>query len=104
MPTSTTAWNTYEQTSKNSSSSYGYAGIGPWPYWWGPTFYYMTYYPYMHALRLPTRSILRKGLPEGVIAPGGYVQGFLFFSNVNPNLTQVAFIARLQGAHTTVRD
>jgi hypothetical protein len=83
---------------------YGYAGIGAWPYWWGPdTGYYDTYYPYMRALRLPTRSMLRKGIPEGVIAPGGYVQGFLFFSKVHPNLTRVAFVAKLRGAHTGQR-
>ncbi len=80
---------------------YGYVGIGPWPYWWGPDMgYYNTYYPYMRSFRLPTRSMLRKGIPEGVIAPGGYVDGFLYFSKVNPSLTSVQFVAALQEAKT----
>lgn len=47
--------------------------------------------------------MLRKELPEGMLAQRGYVQEFLFFSKVNPNLTQVAFVAKLQGAHTGQR-
>jgi|GEM_PF-438017 len=79
---------------------YGYFGLGPWPYWWGPDMgYYNYYYPYMRRMHLPTRSMLKKGLPEGVIAPGGYVQGFLYFSRVNPKLTTVTFVANLQSAH-----
>jgi hypothetical protein len=80
---------------------FGYSGIGPWPYGWAPDMgYYYTYYPYMRAVRLPTRSMLRKGIPEGVIAPGGYVKGFLYFEKVSPNLARVNFVAKLQGAHS----
>lgn len=80
---------------------YGYSGIGVWPYWWGPnTGYYNLYYPYMQSFHLPTRSMLRKGLPEGVIAPGGYVDGFLYFSKVNPKVSNVEFVAKLQQAKT----
>jgi hypothetical protein len=80
---------------------YGYYGMGPWPYGWAPNgVYFNTYYPYMSAVRLPTRSMLRKGLPEGVIAPGGFVEGFLYFKRVSPNLSKIEFTAALQNAST----
>jgi hypothetical protein len=80
---------------------YAYPGIGPWPYPWAPNFgYYSTYYPYMRAVHLPTKSMLQKGLPEGVVAAGGYVDGFLYFNKVSPNLKRVEFVARLQNAKT----
>jgi hypothetical protein len=44
--------------------------------------------------------MLRNGIPEGVIAPGGYVDGFLYFARVNPDLSQVEFVATLQAAKT----
>ena len=80
---------------------YGYAGIGPWPYPWVPdSGYYFTYYPYMRAIHLPTQSMLSKGIPEGVVAPKGYVQGFIYFKKVDPRLADVQFIATLQDANT----
>jgi len=80
---------------------YGYYGIGPWPYGWAPNgVYFNMYYPYMTAVRLPTRSMLRKGLPEGVIAPGGYVEGFLYFKRVSPDLSKIDFTAFVQNANT----
>ncbi len=81
--------------------NYGYYGLGPWPYGWAPnSVYFDTYYPYMSAVQLPTRSMLRKGLPEGVIGPGGYVEGFLYFSRIDPKLEEVDFAAKLQNAKT----
>jgi hypothetical protein len=81
--------------------TYGYYGIGAWAYPWAPDMgYYSTYYPYMRSVRLPTQSMLSKGIPEGVIAPGGYVEGFLYFKKVSANLTEIQFTATLQGAKT----
>lgn len=83
---------------------YGYVGIGPWPYGWSPELgYYNTYFPYMRSVHLPTRSMLRKGIPEGVIAPNGYVRGFLYFTRVNPSMNQVEFVAHLQDSRTGKR-
>ncbi len=80
---------------------YGYYGLNPWPYGWAPNaLYFNTYYPYMSAVKLPTRSMLKNGLPEGVIAPGGYVEGFLYFSKIGPDIEHVDFAARLQNANT----
>jgi hypothetical protein len=81
--------------------SYGYAGLSPWPYGWAPDQgYYNMYYPYMQQVHLPTQSMLRKGIPEGVIKPGGYVDGFLYFKKVDPSLNEVSFVAKLQDAKT----
>lgn len=78
---------------------YGYVGLGPWPYGWGADRgYYNMYYPYMERIHLPTRSMLTKAIPEGVIGPGGYVQGFLYFKKVDPDLKNVEFVAKLQHA------
>jgi hypothetical protein len=83
---------------------YGYAGIGPWPYaWgWGPNFgYYGTYYP-MWQVKLPTESMLRKAIPEGVVQNGGFISGFIYFQkpkDENKN-SQLEFVARLIDAQT----
>jgi hypothetical protein len=80
---------------------YGYLGLAPWPYGWAPNMgYYNTYYPYMRSIHLPTQSMLKKGIPEGVVAPGGYVQGFLYFTKVSPEMSDVEFVASLQDAST----
>lgn len=80
---------------------YGYSGLGPWPHYWRPSVgYYNLYYPYMRSFNLPTRSMLSEGLPEGVISPGGFVDGFLYFRKVDPKLTNVDFEAKLQDAKT----
>jgi hypothetical protein len=81
--------------------NYAYPGLTPWPYAWAPNIgYYSTYYPYMRAVHLPTQSMLQKGLPEGVIGAGGYVEGFLYFRRVSPDLHNVDFVGDLQNANT----
>lgn len=44
---------------------------------------------------LPTKDMLRTALPEGVIAPGGSVSGFLFFPDVGHRRGTVVFEANL---------
>jgi hypothetical protein len=41
--------------------------------------YYKEYYPYMRQIHLPTRSMLRKVIPEGVLANSASITGFLYF-------------------------
>ncbi|MGH9614730.1 MAG: hypothetical protein ACRD4P_16810, partial [Bryobacteraceae bacterium] len=53
---------------------------------------------YMRSVRLPTQSMLQKAIPEGVIAPGGYVEGFMYFKKITGRLMDVNFTATLQGA------
>lgn len=42
--------------------------------------YYRTYRDYW-TVGLPTADMVAKALPEGVIEPGGYVEGFLYFEH-----------------------
>jgi hypothetical protein len=42
-------------------------------------FYYTTYYPAFARIPLPTRDMVAKALPEGVLRPGGRIEGFLYF-------------------------
>lgn len=48
---------------------------GPFGYDWG---YYPTYYA-VWSVPLPTRDMLREAIPEGVLAKGGELNGFLYF-------------------------
>ncbi len=43
--------------------------------------------------------MLRKAIPEGVIAPGGHVAGFLYFAKVAPDTPEANFTAKLVDAH-----
>lgn len=63
-------------------------------------FYYQTYYPQFRRINLPTEDMVQKALPEGVLDPGGRVEGFLYFEPVNPELAQVFFTADLVNAET----
>ena len=47
---------------------------------------------------LPTRAIRRMGLPEGVLADGGEISGFLYFENVTKRETRLTFRADIDGA------
>jgi hypothetical protein len=49
----------------------------PWPY---DEPYYNAYYDW--TADLPTRDMLQKALPEGVLEPGGGVSGFVYFQSV----------------------
>jgi hypothetical protein len=56
-----------------------------WPGWWGPYPYY--YGPYVYSWDngyypgAPSADILRLGLPEGELQPGGRVSGFIYFQH-----------------------
>ncbi|HEY4395842.1 MAG TPA: hypothetical protein VGP64_17365 [Polyangia bacterium] len=47
---------------------------------------------------LPTRSIRRMGLPEGVLADGGEISGFLYFENATKRESRLTFRADIDGA------
>jgi hypothetical protein len=71
--------------------SYYYPG---WPLWYGGVYPFgydygwdVPYYPSEeYALRpsLPSQDMLSVSLPEGVLEPGGTVDGFLYFQRVPP--------------------
>ena len=62
--------------------------------------YYDRYYPAYRDIELPTQTMVREVLPEGVIDPGGRVSGFLYFERVDPASARVRFRADLADART----
>lgn len=65
--------------------------------------YYGAYTPYWAEIELPTREMLELALPEGVIRPGGRVDGFLYFEHVDPEqVERVVFRADLVDPRTGV--
>jgi hypothetical protein len=66
-------------------------------------YYYDDFYPYYASvtkLELPSPSMLEKALPEGVVAPGGHAEGFLYFQDVDPDAPRVNFEVDLTHAMT----
>lgn len=49
---------------------------------------------------LPTRDMLARAIPEGVIRDGGFLSGFLYFEKVPSRLERVDFTAQLVDAST----
>jgi hypothetical protein len=67
---------------------------GPFPFNSG---YYSGYYPYYagyERILMPTGDMIQRALPEGVLAPGGRVSGFIYFEQVT-DVSRVDFVARL---------
>lgn len=67
---------------------------GPFPFNAG---YYGGYYGVYSSygqVRLPTGDMLQRALPEGVLAPGGRITGFVYFERVL-DVVHVAFVAHL---------
>ena len=69
-----------------------YRGVLPWhgafPY--DPVYYNRWYGAWPSSL--PNEELLRQGLPEGVLQPGGRVAGFLYFKD-QPKGTELSFYA-----------
>lgn len=62
--------------------------------------YYAAYYPYWATVEasLPTPVMLRMALPEGVVKPGGRVNGYVYFQHVPANAGRVDLDMRLVNA------
>jgi hypothetical protein len=77
-----------------------YPRFTPWP---GPfdldPFYFDTYY-YQWREPLPSRDMLEKALPEGVLENGGRVTGYLYFQPLGHGLSEVRFMVELVNAET----
>jgi hypothetical protein len=92
-------------------ASYPAGGFTPYYYssWYpggavyGGSPYRVPYYggvqPALERVSLPSGDMVQKALPEGVIAPGGRVSGFVFFEKVE-DVRRVTFVARLIDAST----
>lgn len=62
-----------------------------------PGDYYETHYPALARVAAPTFDMLQSALPEGVLAPGGSLTGFLYFPEVEL-ADRLVFVARLVDA------
>lgn len=76
---------------------------GPFTSWSGPfdadPYYSPTYYP-RWVNPLPTTEMVSRALPEGVLSPGGSVDGLVFFEGISPLEDRVLFVADLVNART----
>jgi len=58
-----------------------YVGLTPWPYpWYWDPLYHDRWYAAWPS-QLPTRDMLERALPEGVVEDGGSVSGFVYFQH-----------------------
>ena len=63
-------------------------------------YYYEHYHEYWVDIDMPTPSMLAHVIPEGVVSPGGKVDGFLFFEKVDDDHSRVRFRADMVAAAT----
>lgn len=61
-------------------------------------FYYDTYGAFWKTLPLPTKEMLERALPEGVLSAGGRLEGYLYFEQLPGDLSRVTFRADLSDA------
>lgn len=67
---------------------------GPFDY---DRYYHDVYYGYWDVKQeLPTPEMVVVALPEGVLEPGGYVTGWLYFQRIDDDEVQVRFMADLR--------
>ena len=67
-----------------------YPGLTPWGGWWD-----YGGYGVVQVQPLPSRDMLSKALPEGVLEPGGTVSGYLYFQHVGQEVGSLQFQATL---------
>jgi hypothetical protein len=67
---------------------------------WAAPFPYEYYGPYSWPQQLPSQDMIAEALPEGVLQPGGHVDGFLYFQGVYGREEHVRFDMRLVDANS----
>lgn len=78
-----------------------YSGIGGYTgYFPYDPYYYGTYYSAWPQQQLPTAEMILRALPEGVVRPGGRVEGFVYFERVPDDVERLVFSATLQDANS----
>lgn len=60
--------------------------------------YWDRFAPVFATVSLPTDDMLEKALPEGVLAPGGRMTGFVYFEGVGPDARRVRLVADFPNA------
>lgn len=80
---------------------YAYPYYRPWfgpayPYWSAPFAYPPGYYDFVwrwgpseYPSPMPPDDVVQRGLPEGVLQPGGRVEGFLYFQRAHADATRL---------------
>jgi hypothetical protein len=78
-----------------------YPGFAPWPYgpWAYDPLYYDRWYGYWPQ-PLPSQDMLEQALPEGAVADGGNVSGYVYFQTPETNQGRVNFELKLVDANT----
>lgn len=77
-----------------------YPGFAVYDAYGWPTGYYDTYAGYWADVELPTAEMLERVIPEGVLEPGGYVDGVLFFEHVPEDARGLMLRAELRSPET----
>lgn len=62
--------------------------------------YYNQYYSEWQQGDLPNNDVMKRALPEGILRPGGRVEGYLYFENVPEKTKQVQLRTTLVNAET----
>lgn len=62
--------------------------------------YYDQHFTYWEQFTLPTETMLQFAIPEGVIQPGGSIEGWIYFEHVDDDLAMVTLEAELVNAET----
>jgi hypothetical protein len=75
-----------------------YPGLTPWPETFASDPIYFDRFHGMWPVELPTQDMIARALPEGVILPGGAVSGFLYFPDLDDEVSEVTFTAELVDA------
>lgn len=76
---------------------YPHLTVFPDPFYYDP-FYHRHYSAYWRNIPLPTPAMLERVLPEGVVDPGGMLEGHLYFEPVSTEEVRVRFRADLVDA------
>jgi hypothetical protein len=71
------------------------------PFWWDdPYYHYWGSWPAYVTIDLPTRDMIEAALPEGVLMPGQQISGFLYFEELDDDISEVEFTVDLIDAST----
>ncbi len=62
--------------------------------------YYELHYTYWHALEGPTPDMIERAIPEGVLEPGGRLDGYLFFERADLLAGRLDLVVHLMNPDT----
>lgn len=76
-----------------SHAYFGFYAPWPYPFFW-PPYYGLYVYPWSAGYypQQPSADVLRLGLPEGVVKPGGQISGFVYFQNAAAQATSLQLV------------